>query len=64
MPRKKLKLKPCPFCGSEARVIERVPGRDYEVTCQDCWACLNCSFEKAIDATRAWNRRALLGEEG
>lgn len=56
-----IKLKPCPFCGGEAKIIVS-GGCDGE----DClvWVCCDeCGAESALldsteEATAAWNRRA------
>lgn len=53
---KETELKPCPFCGGEAR---RYYGNHdmYGVTCKKCTAKIFGYATKA-SATRAWNRRA------
>ena len=50
------KLKPCPFCGGEAR---RYYGHMdcYGITCKKCSAKIYGYANKA-SAARAWNRRA------
>ena len=49
-------LKPCPFCGGIAELIENVDEDYFFVWCQTCEAeTLGC--EKKDDAVRAWNRR-------
>ena len=58
-------LKPCPFCGGEANVIEhRFHGLDssYGVRCKECKAETHQFYESEEKAIEAWNRRA--GEEG
>lgn len=56
-----IKLKPCPFCGGEAKL--RVSGG---CDGEDClvWAyCVKCGADSALldtaeEAAEAWNRRA------
>jgi Lar family restriction alleviation protein len=63
--RKKPKLKPCPFCGSEAAIQDGIPrlhGYGYGVGCSnpDCIAYSGygmAAFEAEADAIGAWNRR-------
>lgn len=47
-------LKPCPFCGGKAHVVD---GIDYWILCEDCH-CRTGFFDRAEDAAEAWNRRA------
>lgn len=62
------KIKPCPFCGGEARInYERIPGEDRgywaQIICNVChgrsggvWAgSYNAAERKEV---KAWNRRA------
>ena len=60
-----IKLKPCPFCGREAKLQE---GLTWLIGC-DTRGCigfrpysLDRDYESAEEATRAWNRRANDGE--
>ena len=58
-------LKPCPFCGGEADVIEhRFYGLDssYGLRCEKCKAETYQFYESEEKAIEAWNRRA--GEDG
>ena len=53
-----IKLKPCPFCGYEAIMLQ-VESNLYAVTCKD----VNCAatggvMTSEIDAAEVWNRRA------
>ena len=50
----KKKLKPCPFCGGVAKILEHY--WDVEVYCIECQAS-NRGDSKA-EAIEAWNRRA------
>lgn len=54
--KKQTKLKPCPFCGSEARQYE---GKThfYGVTCCKC-TCNIYGYASGSAAKRTWNRRA------
>lgn len=55
-------LKPCPFCGGKARIIQSDPllkGKKeffiYNVACLECSATVRkCTEEEAVEA---WNRR-------
>lgn len=51
-------LKPCPFCGGEARAFT-AGGADWasEVQCRECNASSEC-HETPEDAAEVWNRRA------
>ena len=53
------KLKPCPFCGGEAKlkIIPKYYGDIYWVKCEECNAETPSDFEKD-EAIEAWNRRA------
>ena len=48
------KLKPCPFCGGEARLFEEIPG-GYIIQCQSC--CGQIGIMPKKDAIEAWNAR-------
>ena len=51
------KLKPCPFCGSEARLNDIAnKHRWWSVVCNVCIASTNMKTSKAA-AIEAWNRR-------
>lgn len=49
-------LKPCPFCGSEARINDDCQhwGAIY---CNDCGACMPSGGLGVKQAIQAWNRR-------
>ena len=56
-----MELKPCPFCGSEAKLFEQFP---YKVYCSKT-SCI-CSaatvgFMSLDEAVKAWNTRPLSG---
>lgn len=55
------KLKPCPFCGGEAK-ITRIRGseRPYVAVCQkgECQASVGVYSYTRAEAAKAWNRRA------
>lgn len=52
------KLKPCPFCGSEAKPVFR-GGVNYVVCSneEDCWCGMTCPVTTLEEAARIWNRR-------
>ena len=54
-------LKPCPFCGSEAKLFEQFP---YKVYCSKT-GCICSSpqvvFANLCEAVKAWNTRPLSG---
>ena len=51
-----MKLKPCPFCGGEARLMYKHTEQAYYIVCKGCrthtWDC-----NEADEATSIWNRR-------
>lgn len=49
-------LKPCPFCGGEAKVQSF--SHDRTVYCTDCNARVQKFFPTREEAIEAWNRRA------
>ena len=46
------KLKPCPFCGGEAKINKR----EYSIECTRCSAYMGYFYTKQ-EAIEAWNRR-------
>ena len=50
------KLKPCPFCGSEAEVMLMNNSKSlYHVFCKNCFAMLALGSKE--DVVRDWNKR-------
>lgn len=55
---KQKNLKPCPFCGAEARIIKH-HGRDwYIAVCNDCGASRGDFSHSRKEAAESWNQRA------
>ena len=52
---KEPELKPCPFCGKEARMVQN-GYEHHHVQCVGC-ACHTMSYETSEEAIRTWNRR-------
>lgn len=52
-------LKPCPFCGGEADVIEHIFEIDstYGLQCKKCKAKTYQFYESEEKAIESWNRR-------
>lgn len=53
-----IELKPCPFCGSPARIIERKYLSAYDIKCTICNSKTDQWFDTPEDAAEFWNRRA------
>ena len=56
------KLKPCPFCGGKAKIVD-VSGGWCAVVCDKCEATSKCivysgAYAAEAAAIKAWNRRA------
>ena len=55
------KLKPCPFCGGEAKIIQGSLYYGYRVGCEN-YRCTTCpitySYHTIEEAIEAWNTRA------
>ena len=49
-------LKPCPFCGGEAKYYYYTP-RDHNIECESC-SNGTCLHETKAEAITAWNTRA------
>lgn len=47
-------LKPCPFCGGEAKATEYAK-QDYTIECKKCGA--EIGWRPKASAIRCWNRR-------
>ena len=67
------KLKPCPFCGSEADIHERyrkgtANRKMFWIECKTCWVAQYHGdiggYRTKAKATDAWNRRVERGEDG
>ena len=58
-----MKIMPCPFCGSDAIIVEvEEKPYPYRVQCLDSnCACRTDNFTKYEGAIRSWNKR--VGEE-
>lgn len=58
------KLKPCPFCGGTASIIQDgtgEPSQSIAITCDNCYVTSAfCKAEK--EAKKWWNRRANNGK--
>ena len=55
------KLKPCPFCGSHAQMVETKRPRSFHTCCTNAKCILYPGakwFKKEDEAIAAWNRRA------
>ena len=54
------KLKPCPFCGGEAKYLAHTfykMSSTYGVRCDECGSESRQFFENEEEAAEAWNRR-------
>lgn len=52
----KTELKPCPFCGGEAKLMGLERFKEYRVYCHDCGVRTDDFYPKHR-AVEAWNRR-------
>lgn len=55
-------LKPCPFCGGEAAIIEAVDGVRFVAGCLHCGIELPFLYDTNEEAIEAWNTRKGEGE--
>lgn len=53
-------LKPCPFCGGKAEVIECAG--EYFVKCKKCSINQDKLYKQKCTAVNAWNRRVRNGD--
>lgn len=60
-----MELKPCPFCGGEAKIARSAPcmNKLSEVVCNICGARtrlfeISTEYASDVEAAKAWNRRA------
>ena len=54
------KLKPCPFCGGEAKVYRRIfdwETWDYKVECSKCHCAATENYDTKQEAIEEWNTR-------
>lgn len=55
------KLKPCPFCGRKAWIIDTgnyYPRAFYRIVCQSCCTMQGKLYDTQEESIEAWNRRA------
>lgn len=57
-----MKLKTCPFCGSEAKLYGSERTSQYWIECSVCYCGTPVDCETPEGATEFWNRR--VGENG
>lgn len=57
--RKKREIKPCPFCGGEAEVIESDHSGTFFCWCDSCETRGNY-YDTGAEAIEAWNKRTVL----
>ena len=52
-------LKPCPFCGGEAKVFGNYEDTNYHVNCtnDECGCCWVANYETEEEAIEAWKGR-------
>lgn len=58
-------LKPCPFCGADVKMDERLDESlhshnivtFYSVGCGSCWACPSVQIEDREEVIKEWNSR-------
>lgn len=60
-----LSLKPCPFCGSEAKLVVKDWDNkvdEYRIECTKCEASFRFWCNNPMSAARYWNERILYGD--
>lgn len=50
------KLKPCPFCGGEAKIVANCYNQHY-ICCKKCKCAFWADYTRKEDAVNGWNRR-------
>lgn len=53
---KEIELKPCPFCGGEAKIKKNILNEDIYVECRSCYSRTD-GFGIAEYAIEQWNKR-------
>lgn len=53
---KEIELKPCPFCGGEAKIKKNILNEDIYVECRNCYSRTD-GFGITEYAIEQWNRR-------
>lgn len=54
-----IELKPCPFCGGEAKITKNEDGYAWSIYCNYCFSEMNTNYSQRKNMLiRNWNRRA------
>lgn len=57
----KRKLKPCPFCGGEAELVQRGTRRQSaQISCTNCGCFFECGAETEEGWIDRWNERTII----